>query len=792
MAEGLNGLILPIGADPSQFKNSINDVKDAIKSLASTISATPFNLVNNEQKNNLAQLQNTLKALTTDVKNLGQAVEIPKNSIAGLTKRIADLNAKKITLDATKSVKEIELLSRRIENLTQLKNKIEGLGSSFNNIADGSKGARTALTSISLVAQDLPFGFIAIQNNLPSVIQSFGQLSAQAGGTIAAFKALGVSLIGPAGLFLAFSIVTAVITSLVQKYGTLGNAIKSIISNNEELGVKINKLNKDYETYTNNLDSLSLSIKKSEAQELGRIETINKLTSIVRDLSNSEKTRGNALEQLKKIDKDYYDQFETATLKSEELQAATDRLTKSIIIQAQARGLENRIAKITEQIEELNSAQEELAPSFEKTSKKLSESLKNTGQALGPGALPIPIGDIIGLDAITDQLEKGDNNIEEQTIKLQKTKDKLQTTLNDLVQIVQPKGGGAAAGKGFQLGIDAKSLEDAFDLDKIIANLTKYGNTLLDTSNNEKERKLALQKLLEINPEYFKGLSIEKKGLEQTKTSIENLITQYQILKKEREFDARASKLNADFLKKQIKSVEDLEKQVEKLQDIPNFEIDQLIDPAQFDKVFKGKRLVPKLSPEGLMIWDPIIKGAQLVQEEFTYVIKGIKNVSSSLKEGFKGLEIQTAIEEFASQFKTLGEVYDLTFKDIVEKNKEIASTIQGFLYQPLENVFDVLLSNGEKSWKEFGDAVIATIKRIAAQLLALSIAKTLANILAPGLGSISDAALKAFLGENVKNPTFGGLEGGMQMNGQVVFVQRGSDLVGVLNRTNSTIGRIG
>jgi hypothetical protein len=33
---------------------------------------------------------------------------------------------------------------------------------------------------------------------------------------------------------------------------------------------------------------------------------------------------------------------------------------------------------------------------------------------------------------------------------------------------------------------------------------------------------------------------------------------------------------------------------------------------------------------------------------------------------------------------------------------------------------------------------------------------------------------------------------GGMNLNGQVVFVQRGTDLVGVMNRTNAQIQRIG
>ena len=38
----------------------------------------------------------------------------------------------------------------------------------------------------------------------------------------------------------------------------------------------------------------------------------------------------------------------------------------------------------------------------------------------------------------------------------------------------------------------------------------------------------------------------------------------------------------------------------------------------------------------------------------------------------------------------------------------------------------------------------------------------------------------------------FGGVQGNAGLSGQVVFVQRGADLVGVLNRTNTNINRIG
>jgi hypothetical protein len=124
---------------------------------------------------------------------------------------------------------------------------------------------------------------------------------------------------------------------------------------------------------------------------------------------------------------------------------------------------------------------------------------------------------------------------------------------------------------------------------------------------------------------------------------------------------------------------------------------------------------------------------------------------------------------------------------------------ITQYLRNPLEELFDVVLSKGKNKWKEFGDAVVKQLKRIAAQQLATAAASLISNILAPGSGAAVSRGLKgistAVLGDYldaVPQANLSGIGGGMSLSGQVVFVQRGSDLVGVLNRTNATINRVG
>jgi hypothetical protein len=161
------------------------------------------------------------------------------------------------------------------------------VASAGKQIDDFSKKSRIALNSLSLVAQDLPFGFIGIQNNLPGVISSFGELTREAGGVGGALKQLGSALIGPAGLFLAFSAVTASVTFLIQKYGSLSAGIAALISNNAKLIEVQNSLNKELATTVG-----------GTAAETAKIQI---LVKSINDLSKPMKERQDAYVALKKI-----------------------------------------------------------------------------------------------------------------------------------------------------------------------------------------------------------------------------------------------------------------------------------------------------------------------------------------------------------------------------------------------------------------------------------------------------------------------------------------------------------
>jgi chromosome segregation ATPase len=698
--------------------------------------------------------------IDADISKLQKAISDVRESIGQISAAVQKTDLGDFGKGLEQSLLQIN------QRLDQLEGNLQKTATTAQTFTTGTKDARTALTSLSLVAQDLPFGFIAIQNNLPALSQSFSQLATQTGGNIAAFKALGASLIGPAGLFLAFSVVTAGITVAVQKYGSLSNAVLSIISDNEDLAKSIAKVNKEYDSYANSLDELGISMMKSRASEEGRIETIQWLTEVVTNLLYSESERSNALNKLKEIDKDYYGSFTTSAEDTEKLKEATDRLTESIFKQAKVKGLENRISKITEKIYELEDAELNLSSQLTETNKKLKESLKDAGQAAGPGALTIPVTEIFSSNQITKSLEELNKKLEKERESLGLSKIALRDELDGIESIV--KGDGGTAKVKDILKLDTQELDEAFNLKDIKAKLNEYGNILLNVNNTEKQRKDALNELISINPEFANTLSLNKSRLNENKTAIESNIRALNVLIQQREFDKRALEINNQFLKEQ-------EKQRDKNIQAEEKEFDALVNLSMaYDKIGNST--------------DKVVKANNDFLEQLAFGQEVIEMLN-------KALNLEDVYAKALKNLVNFGEFQQQEINRIVKDLR--------FLQEPLEGLFTTALEGGRENWKAFADDIIKQIKRITAALLAKALIKGLANLLSlgstglvtAGLSTISDEGIDAWRKLFDPDPArvnFGGLEGGMQMRGQVVFVQRGSDLVGVLNRTNSTIGRIG
>jgi len=760
-------LIIKIGGDASKFKATIADVENSLKSFKANLGTTGLNIkiealgfqetksniksVTDFAEGTLGAIKNTIKEvkaerltisadpnslapfniklneLNTTVKELEKAgifkdapqqIAVAENSIQGLSNRIADLRKERAIIDPDTNARailqinqQIERLEEKLGNLNVLGQKVatpEGFTGSLKKVVNGSKEAGRAITSLSLIAQDLPFGFIAIQNNLPALASTFEAVKNKTEDTKSTFAAFKDALIGPAGFYLAFSAVNGIITYAIQEYGSLGEAINAVFGKTNAL-LELNiRVRKSYEEYTKQLVTTGEAVAQATGSQQGQIGKAQALVSIVTDLTRTEKERATALNQLKELDKDRFEKFDIEIGKYNGLTEAVNGYTNSLIANAIANKLADRASDLAIQERQASNLANE---TFLQQQKLLRSRIDiNDELAIYEKRLR---------EARTaDEYFRAGIGISQEAKDLKAVNEKLLEQDNIAKKLRQELSG---------LKVDLKAAVIEANKFKIVPD--GEGKGISDVTNK------------------VKGLKEELRG-------VVPLFDIFSPSKEQFNFDALKDLLPPNFLKQLKESQRELNATEKVLQ-----------------KFREGNGLnlpTPKIS----------IDRTEL---------------------GKFNDELTSVISNYKTNFESLSDVFDDVFSDIIDKNKQIASSVEGFLIQPMQTFFDILTKDGETSWKDFGKVVIDTLKRIASQAITTAIAKTIANIIAPGFGSISTEGLaagyQALYGESITDSAnFGAIRGnqGVNMNGQVVMTLRGSDLVGVMNRTNTTINRVG
>jgi uncharacterized protein YukE len=291
-------------------------------------------------------------------------------SIADVTKEIKKL--KDVLKTATGA--EIPKLNAEISALQTSLGNLKSVGTpaatAFAKVEDSAKGARIALTNVSQIAQDLPFGFIGIQNNIPGLVQSFTKLSGESGGVVSALKAMGSALIGPAGIFLAFSVVTSGITFLISKYGSLGAAFDAFFGKSSKLTKQILDNAKAYEEYNKNLKTNGQLVAEATGSVDAQIIKAKFLQSEIENLTYSDNFRKLALQELIKLDRTRFENFDIEKGKLDGLSTAVDNYTESLLRNAVAKIYENKLAESAVNLNTQRDLLAEIAKGYDELGKR--------------------------------------------------------------------------------------------------------------------------------------------------------------------------------------------------------------------------------------------------------------------------------------------------------------------------------------------------------------------------------------------------------------------------------------
>lgn len=278
-------------------------------------------------------------------------------------------NGLKNTLDPSRIAtlnSAIDITKQKLAQTNAIINK-----NGFSSLTNGSNQAAFALTNLGRVAQDAPFGFIGIQNNLNPLLESFQRLRQETGSNGAALKALAGSLIGAGGIGLALSVVTSALTfytmwqQKANKETKEGQPVaKSLAETYAELGKEIKTI--------------------ADAQGFGALASSSDLAKLAQLYSASQDVNI-ALSDRRKIVKELQDQYPTtfSNFSTEQILAgkaaqAYEQLNKQLLNKAIIQANTENISKAIKPLLALQQNASKTAKQLEEANKVLANPLSGT------------------------------------------------------------------------------------------------------------------------------------------------------------------------------------------------------------------------------------------------------------------------------------------------------------------------------------------------------------------------------------------------------------------------------
>ena len=279
----------------------------------------------------------------------------------------------------TKAAKDVTTSTDRMRKSLQdaagafptLSRTSSGLDPSLEKVKNKSNAAGAAVLDFSRIVQDAPYAannFGSIANNIDPAFQSFNRLSeeaarltAETGKTVTAFQLLGQSILGGAGLGLLISLITSGITAFQMFSRETENA------------------NKEADDLAKTIRSFSLIENEAAASIDSQITTVNALATAVSDANTPYIERKRALDELKSINKAYFNDLTLEDAATGKLTNTVKQYTDALIQSAIQKQYADEIGNVAKAVAD---ADDEIA----KSRSKLKAAQEATNKALGASA----------------------------------------------------------------------------------------------------------------------------------------------------------------------------------------------------------------------------------------------------------------------------------------------------------------------------------------------------------------------------------------------------------------------
>lgn len=165
----------------------------------------------------------------------------------------------------------------------------------LQKLPNASNQATNSLMNLSRVAQDAPYGFIGIANNINPLLESFQRLKATTGTTGGALKALGKELTGPAGIGLAVGVVSSLLVVFGDKLFKTSRAADEAENSAKKLKDAVQGIFQNAAKEAAEVTSLVAVLKTETETRQRKLAALNELKKIQPEIFSGLKLEGNAV-----------------------------------------------------------------------------------------------------------------------------------------------------------------------------------------------------------------------------------------------------------------------------------------------------------------------------------------------------------------------------------------------------------------------------------------------------------------------------------------------------------------
>lgn len=318
-----------------------------------------------------AQLGVQFDLLNRNLQDTRKLIDDATKSAIGLSRAFATVSTASTSLNRLSPA-----IRPALNDLKLVPPAANAAAASLARIKPGASQAGAALTDVGRILQDLPFGFVSIQNNITQLPDSFKRLRDATGSTGGALKALAGSLMGAGGIGLLLSAVTSALTIATVGWDAWTRILGKSKKEAKEAAEATEKLLKS-------LKSIEEITADATGGVQGQIVQVQALASVVTNTNAAYNERKRALEELKQVNKAYFGDLKLESITTENLTTKVNEYTKALVNQAVVKGFSDELGRVSSELFKQSQETEKARTKLRQLEDQLKKTARTSSNAQG-------------------------------------------------------------------------------------------------------------------------------------------------------------------------------------------------------------------------------------------------------------------------------------------------------------------------------------------------------------------------------------------------------------------------